>query len=449
MNPIAKIPRRLLFAALEDLERPHSFAGERLGFFSFRQSLDAAEPLLHCFEYHSIPDDQYVEDYSVGGRIGGEAIRAAMNRAYNTGAGQLWVHTHGRNGMPGVSPTDRESGPKVVQSCANAEPKALHGWGVISEHGICGQVRSPDGAFHPLLRLAVIGWPMVIPAQREITYRSFCARAKDDAPAEERYDRQSFLGAGAQDIIEHARVGIVGLGGGGSHLVQQLAHLGFQDVVFCDPQHIADTNLNRLVGGTVQDVRENAFKTHIAARLYRGLQPTATIDDHPLGWEAKISALRRCDVIFGAIDGFAARRDLEAFCRNHLIPLVDIGMKVLRPENEAPEIRGQVILSMPGETCMHCLQFLTAANLAEDVQVYDKDPQPQVVWPNGILASSAIGYAVGLLTGWSGSSAPSCRMDYRGSQMTMSPSHMAAALKGQKCTHFPTSLCGDPRYQKL
>ena len=83
MTPITKIPRALLLAALADLERPHPFAGERLGFFSFRQSFDAAEPMLLCFEYHSIPDDQYVEDYSVGGRIGGEAIQAAMSRAYN------------------------------------------------------------------------------------------------------------------------------------------------------------------------------------------------------------------------------------------------------------------------------------------------------------------------------------------------------------------------------
>lgn len=449
MNPIAKIPRPLLLAALADLERSHPFAGERLGFFSFRQSFDATEPLLLCFDYHSIPDDQYIEDYSVGGRIGGAAIQAAMGRAYISGAGQLWVHMHGRTGIPGVSPTDRESGPKVVQSCANAQPKMLHAWAVISEHGICGEIRSLDGQFHPLLRLAVVGWPMVIPARRETEYRAFHSKMKDRGQGGDRYDRQSFLGADAQDIIENARVGIVGLGGGGSQLSQQLAHLGFQDVVLCDPQQIADTNLNRLVGANASDVRDKTFKTHIAARLHRGLQPKVKIDDRPLGWEAKAARLRRCDVVFGAIDGFAARRDLEAFCRTHLIPLIDIGMKVLRPENEAPEIRGQVILSMPGEICMHCLQFLTAANLAEDVQVYDKDPQPQVVWPNGILASSAIGYAIGLLTGWSGSSVPPYRVDYRGSQMTVSPSHMAAALKGHTCTHFPAGQCGDPRYQKL
>jgi hypothetical protein len=449
MNPTAKIPRALLLTALDDLERPHPFAGERLGFFSFRQALDTAEPLLLCFEYHSIPDDHYIEDYSVGGRIGSEAIQAAMSRAYNTGAGQLWVHTHGRKGIPQASPVDEESGPKIVQSCANAQPKMLHAWAVISEQGICGQIRGLDGGFHSLFRFAVVGWPMVIPAQREIAGRTLRTKAKEPGHVEDRYDRQSFLGTSSQDIIKNARVGIVGLGGGGSHLAQQLAHLGFQDVVLCDPQQIADTNLNRLVGATVRDVQDKSFKTDIAARVFRGLQPKAELDDRRLGWEAKVSALRRCDLIFGAIDGFAARRDLEVFCRTHMIPLIDIGMKVLRPENEAPEIRGQVILSMPGEICMHCLQFLTAANLAEDVQRYDKDPQPQVVWPNGILASSAIGYAIGLLTGWSGASVPPYRMDYRGSQLTMAPSHMAAALKGHACAHFPTSNCGDPNYQKL
>lgn len=449
MSPIVKIPRSLLMAALADLERPHPFAGERLGFFSFRQSLDAITPLLLCFEYHAIPDEHYIEDYSVGGKIGEQAIQEAMSRSYRTGAGQLWVHTHGRHGIPGVSAIDLQYGPNVVQSCANAQPKALHAWGVISESGICGQMRALDGQFYPLQQLAVVGWPMVIPAQREIVRRARTHATKARRSEEDRYDRQGFLGPNAQAVIEAARIGVVGLGGGGSHVVQQLAHLGFQNLVSCDPQRIAETNLNRLIGATTKDISDRSFKTHIAARLFRGLQPEANIDDQPLGWEAKASALRGCDIIIGAIDGFAARRDLEVFCRTHLIPLVDVGMKVLRPENAPPEIRGQIILSMPGDICMHCLQFLTPANLAEDVQVYDKDPQPQVVWPNGVLASSAIGYAMGLLTGWSGPSIPSVRMDYRGSQMTLAPSNMAAALKGHTCPHFPLSHCGDPRYQRL
>lgn len=447
MNTLVKIPRSLLLRALDDLERSHAFAGERLGFFSFRQSLDPEGTHLLCFEYHSIPDDQYTRDYKVGGRMNGAAIQAAMSRAYQNQAGQLWVHTHSRRGFPGASLTDRREGPRVAQSCANAQPKTLHGWAVISEDGITGEVRALDSIFHSLDDMTVVGWPMVVPQRStKAGNRSVSARRPN---IDGRYSRQGFLGPNSQQVIASARIGIVGLGGGGSHLVQQLAHIGFQNVVLCDAQRIEDTNLNRLVGATVDDVKHQTHKVEIAARLYRGLQPKAIIDDRSLGWEEKRSALRRCDLILGAIDGFAARRDLEAFCRSQMIPLIDIGMKVLRSKIGHPEIRGQVILSMPGEICMKCLQFITDANLAEEAQRYDDDPQPQVVWSNGVLASSAIGYALGLLTGWSGDSIPSCRVDYRGSQMVMSPSNIPKVLRDHTCSHFPLSRCGDAIYRSL
>jgi tRNA A37 threonylcarbamoyladenosine dehydratase len=41
------------------------------------------------------------------------------------------------------------------------------------------------------------------------------------------FSRQSFLGPDSQQIIEAATVGVVGLGGGGSQIVQALAHIGF------------------------------------------------------------------------------------------------------------------------------------------------------------------------------------------------------------------------------
>jgi molybdopterin-synthase adenylyltransferase len=42
----------------------------------------------------------------------------------------------------------------------------------------------------------------------------------------ERYARQSFLGPKSKEVFKNCRVCIIGLGGGGSHVVQQLAHIG-------------------------------------------------------------------------------------------------------------------------------------------------------------------------------------------------------------------------------
>lgn len=99
--------------------------------------------------------------------------------------------------------------------------------------------------------------------------------------------------------------------------------------------------------------------------------------------------------------GFAERRELEIACRRHLIALIDVGMDVYVVGDEPPRMGGQVILSMPGAPCMTCLGFLNEATLAREAGAYgDAGPRPQVVWSNGVLASTAIGIAVDLLTDW-------------------------------------------------
>src|ERR1700739_3927488 len=133
MKPVLKVPYKLLFEALDDLERPHPFASERVGFFSFRLSGDPEEPLLICYDYHPVPDDHYLQDDTCGACIGSEPIRAAMQRALTFGSGQLHVHMHRRVGASDPSATDLASGPGLCRSFANANPQIPHGWAVISE----------------------------------------------------------------------------------------------------------------------------------------------------------------------------------------------------------------------------------------------------------------------------------------------------------------------------
>jgi hypothetical protein len=437
MTASLRLPRALLETVLLDLERAHPFAAERVGFLSVRETSTSDGPLLLATEYHSIPDDDYLPDAMCGARIGEKPIQAAMARAFRTGEGQLWVHSHGRLGVPFPSPLDEQDGPRVAGSCRNANLRCSHGWAVLCESHVVGEVISASGAVVRLDRLSPVGWHDSRP------------RAATNRREDERYSRQDFLGPAAQPIIRSVRLGFVGLGGGGSHLVQQAAHIGVQEAIFCDAQRIERTNLNRLVGATVADVRRRRFKTAIAARVFRGLQPEARLDDRPLTWQDKIEALKACDLIFGALDGFAARRDLEAFCRRYLIPLVDVGMIVIRPPQRLPEIRGQVIASVPAGLCMHCLQFLTTKNLAEDTQRYDTTLEPQVVWSNGVLASTAMGMAMALLSGWSGAEHPLCRIDYQGSTLAMTPSNFVKALGDRPCPHFPLREIGNATFTPL
>ena len=202
-----------------------------------------------------------------------------------------------------------------------------------------------------------------------------------------RFDRQGFLGADSAAIHSRARVGIVGLGGGGSHLGQQLAHVGIGEFVLVDPQTIDESNINRLVGATQKDVDAGTPKVTLSEWLIRGIFPSAKVNSIRTDWRAAMPALRSCDIVVGAVDSLSARDELEQFCRSNIIPYVDIGMAVTAVADEFL-ISGQVIRSMPGSACMRCLGFITPHKLEVEAKKYgDAGNNPQVVWSNGLLAS--------------------------------------------------------------
>ena len=95
-----------------------------------------------------------------------------------------------------------------------------------------------------------------------------------------------------------------------------------------DPDHITDTNTNRLIGGTLKDVANATPKTDIAERLIRRLQPHARLVAAPKKWQDATEQLKRCEIILGAVDRLIEREQLERFARRHLIPYIDIGMNI-------------------------------------------------------------------------------------------------------------------------
>jgi hypothetical protein len=265
-----------------------------------------------------------------------------------------------------------------------------------------------------------------------------------------RFSRQSFLGEGSQGIIERAKVGIVGLGGGGSHIVQQLAHIGFMRYVPYDGDVTKDHNLNRNVGAFENDAEKQTPKVEVAIRIIKGLRPKAVIEPCPSRWQENPEPLKSCDIIFGNVDGFRQRWELEAFARRHLIPLIDIGMDVHCVGDEPPRMAGQVILSMPGGPCMFCLGFLNERNLAREGEAYgDAGINPQVVWANGVIASTAVGIAIDLLTDWTRSLRRVVWLSYDGNTGTVTPDPRLKYLKDGVCPHYPPRAVGDPVFISL
>lgn len=260
-----------------------------------------------------------------------------------------------------------------------------------------------------------------------------------------RFSRQSFLGPDAEQKITCCCIGVVGLGGGGSHIVQQLAHIGFTNYVIYDGDDVEDTNLNRLIGATCEDAVLSTSKIDNAKRMICSLEPAADIEAYKMRWQDNPYPLHKCDIVFGCIDGFAERRDLEICTRRYLVPLIDIGVDVHPGDGQPPVMSGQVILSMPGGPCFTCLGFLNERNLAKEAALYGAAGiKPQVVWANGVLASTAVGIAVDLLTGWTNSLTNVVYLSYDSNQAIVKPHPRIQYLSDVKCSHFPLENVGDP-----
>lgn len=255
-----------------------------------------------------------------------------------------------------------------------------------------------------------------------------------------RFNRQSFLGPDSESILANSRIGVVGLGGGGSHLVQQLAHIGIRHLVVYDPDCIdpEGSNLNRTVGATEDDVVQETPKIEVARRLFRGLHATGTFVASQRRWQDDPLPLRTCDMVFGCVDGIHERHQLEAECRRYMIPYIDLGMDV-HSDAGIPRICGQVVLSMPGDLCLHCLQFVERLSKPK---YGDAGGHPQVIWPNGILASTAVGLATELLCHWSATVTGSQYLVYDSRTRTVAEDPRMRYWRSSTCTHYPLAATG-------
>jgi molybdopterin-synthase adenylyltransferase len=98
-----------------------------------------------------------------------------------------------------------------------------------------------------------------------------------------------------------------------------------------------------------------------------------------------------------------------------------------------PPMAGQIFASIPGRPCMWCASFLTEDSLAKEAAKYgDAGGRPQVVWANGVLASTEVGLGVDLLTGWTRSEDLPIYLVYEANRYTVKP-HLQLEFMPQEC----------------
>jgi molybdopterin/thiamine biosynthesis adenylyltransferase len=234
---------------------------------------------------------------------------------------------------------------------------------------------------------------------------------------EDRYTRQiALFGREGQQRIKQMHVGLVGLGGLGSHVAQQLAFLGIERYTLVDGDTASDHSLNRLVTAVPTDV--GTHKTDLAKRLILAIKPTSSIADIPKHLN-KIddphAALRNADLIVGSLDNDLARLQLTDIASALGTVYIDAATDI-HTASGSLIYGGRILTSGLTPGCLHCLDLLdqqemrragmTDAEKSAEAAIYgipvdalNPGTGPSVVTINGVVASLAATEAMAHITG--------------------------------------------------
>jgi molybdopterin/thiamine biosynthesis adenylyltransferase len=188
------------------------------------------------------------------------------------------------------------------------------------------------------------------------------------------FDRQvRAFGGDVQNALGQLRVGVVGCGGTGSAVIEQLARLGVRDFVLIDNDELAATNVTRVYGSTPRDVGRT--KVHVLADHLRAIASDSTADARVASVldQTAARALTGCDLLFGCTDDNAGRLVLTRLAAYYLVPYFDCGV-LISSNGVVDAIHGRVTVQTPGAACLACrnridLERARAEQLSDDERI--------------------------------------------------------------------------------
>lgn len=344
---------------------------------------------------HYLPAEAYLERSGVRVSVSADTVATLAKQARLNGRALVFAHSHlGLSGRPIFSPADDEGERPLAKFLDSRVSGLPHGALVVSSSG-CNARRL---ATNERYRILTVG--------EQLQDRSATSATSIDSV----FDRQvRAFGKTGQAVIERLKIAVIGLGGTGSIVAQELAHLGVRHFLLIDPDHVEHSNLNRLVGASHAD--QGQSKVQIAKRHINSISPNAAIeavaDD-----VVRIRTARKVidsDLIFCCTDSHGSRAVLGQLAYQYFIPCIDMGVTIGSHGGNVKHISGRVQLLAPGLPCLVCSGKLDSEAVRRDLMTAEEnqsdpyfigpgEPQPSVISINGVVASLAVTMFLGVVT---------------------------------------------------
>ena len=297
-----------------------------------------------------VPTEAYRERRADALSIGSEGYVPALREAEKMGAIAIWLHTHpSQIGIPLPSPHDEIVDAQLSELFRMRTGSEVYS-SVIFSPGSLGLSFTGfvdgSGFKYEIDRLFIVG-------DRFRSIESY--RYRPNAPTEE-FDRSvRAFGGPVQAALSHLRFGVVGNGGTGSAVAEQLVRLGVRNIALFDPDVLEVSNLTRVYGaarGDVGRLKVEVLRDHlmrIAPDLQCDAWPRTILD------QTTARRLTACDVVFGCTDDNAGRIILSRLASLFLVPVFDCGVLLSSDATGAlASIDGRVTTLCPGTACLLC-----------------------------------------------------------------------------------------------
>jgi len=197
-----------------------------------------------------------------------------------------------------------------------------------------------------------------------------------------RYSRHKNLySPGAFSAIQHASVGVAGIGGLGSTILQLLARIGIGTIHFWDDALLDSPDLNRQLLYNTNHL--NKAKTASALEELQKINPDIQYIAHHEKLQEN-STVPKLDILIDCLDTFAARRIADMLFFKQGIPIV---------HGSVYREKGVVTSLLPGTTPNYQDSFGIDKNT---VEVDEKEVFPPIV---SLIASVQVSETIKFLTG--------------------------------------------------
>ncbi|WP_198408606.1 HesA/MoeB/ThiF family protein [Sulfuricella denitrificans] len=364
------------------------------------QTERATKLIAHVIMPIAEEDFLYREAYGLS--ISSSALVRITKQAKIENLSIIFAHSH-PEGFADFSDQDDGEELKLLPFLQKRVPDRVHGTLVLTENDIRGRLYLPHQE------------PADVILEVGARIRSWSKNPENEITAI--FDRQvRAFGQDIQKILSNLHIGIVGLGGTGSPVAEQLCRLGVGRLSLFDGDVLDATNVNRVYGSKVDDAGQ--FKVEIIKRHLDSIGLKTIIDVFPKHITDKNTAesIRDCDVVFGCTDNELPRSILTQLAMHYNIPVIDLGVLISSQHGAITSVYGRVTTLISGEACLFCRGRISAEAIRVETlsdedrrnQIRDgyapelDEPAPAVIAFTSATASAAISELLHRLTGFMG-----------------------------------------------